>query len=213
MQGLLSTTGIEAKTIASNNGADSAEEDEKPVVDTDTKGTVPLLSSVGPLLICFTEPFFEIRPAQGKGLGLFAARSIPRGTRIIEEPPLLAMPRREGCVLTASDLKNGLRSLNHEQQGKLFELYRNRDALARRLSIEQPELLRDLRRENLVDAAAIFTANCVEMPELRTNRAGVFEHYSRINHACNPTCTTAIMRPWRSSRYTLSNKSTRVKRS
>jgi hypothetical protein len=52
-------------------------------------------------------------------------------------------------------------------------------------------LLVDLIRGNLVDAAAVFVVNCVDLPEVHTNRAGVFEHYSRINHACNPNVHNA----------------------
>jgi hypothetical protein len=186
MQGLLSTSDTEAKTSTSSNGTASAQKDTSV-----TCGTVPLPWFIELLLIILTEPLFELRRAQGKGLGLFAARSIPRETRIIEESPLLAMPRRECQELTATGLSDALRGLNREQQGKFLELHRNRDALVERLSNQQPQLLIDLIRGNLVDAAAVFVANCVEIPEVHTNRAGVFEHYSRINHACNPNVHNA----------------------
>lgn len=173
MQGLLSTSG-------------TASPQRHNIDASKTKGTVPLTSCIEPLLIILTEPLFELLSMQGKGLGLFAARSIARGTRIIEESPLLTMPRRQGQELTATDLSNALRDLDREQQDKFFKLHHNRDALVERLSIQQPQLLIDLTRGHLVDAAAIFVGNCVEMPEVHTKRAGVFEHYSRINHACNP---------------------------
>ena len=38
-----------------------------------------------------TLPLFEIRPTPHAGLGLFATSPIPRGTRILSEPPLLAL--------------------------------------------------------------------------------------------------------------------------
>ena len=38
-----------------------------------------------------TPPLFEIRPTPHAGLGLFATSPIPRGTRILSEPPLLAL--------------------------------------------------------------------------------------------------------------------------
>ena len=154
------------------------------VVDTDTgeiEGTVPISQFTKPPLIIFTEPFFKLQRTQDKGFGLFAARSIPRGTRIIEESPLLAMPHEQGCDLSAINLENALQGLNREQRDKFFELHRNRG-----LSSQESQELTNLNRGGLADAAAIFEANCVEMSEINTTRAGVFEHYSRINHACNP---------------------------
>lgn len=154
------------------------------VVDTDTgeiEGTIPISQFTKPPLIIFTEPIFKLQRTQDKGFGLFAARSIPRGTRIIEESPLLAMPHEQGCDLSAIKLENALQGLSREQRGKFFELHRNRG-----LSNQQPQELTDLNRGGLADAAAIFAVNCVEMQEINTTRAGVFEHYSRINHACNP---------------------------
>jgi hypothetical protein len=84
MQGLLSTSDTEAKTSTSSDGTASAQE-----YTSVTYGTIPLPWFTELLLTSLTEPLFEFHRAQGKGLGLFTARSIPRGTSITEESPLL----------------------------------------------------------------------------------------------------------------------------
>ena len=137
------------------------------------------------LLTTLAEPLFELVNAHGKGLGLFATRSITRGTRIIEEAPLLAVPPRKGLELNMTHFETALRALNHEKYAKVFELHRgHKVALPKVLPSQQPSGA--LSRGNILEAAAIFGTNSVAMGEGGEYGSGVFEHYSRINHACNP---------------------------
>jgi hypothetical protein len=182
MQGLLRLSDTEGKKSTSSSGTESAQEDEKSLMgtkmtETDGNGSVPL--NIEAPLTNLTELLFELVISHGKGLGLFATRSIARGTRIVEEVPLLAVPPRKGSTVNLSHLETALRALNHEQQDKLFELHRDRNnSLAHHLGASHGE--------KVIVALAIFKANSVAMGEDGVYGSGVFEHYSRINHACNP---------------------------
>ena len=137
------------------------------------------------LLTTPTEPLFEIVIAHGKGLGLFATRDISRGTRIIEEAPLLTVPPQKGETVDSTHLVAALQALSHEQYDKVFELHRgHKAALPKDLPSQQPG--RALSREDILNAAAIFETNNVAMGNAGEYGSGIFEHYCRINHACNP---------------------------
>lgn len=123
-------------------------------------------------------------------MGLFATRSIPRGTRIIIETPLLAVPRRTGNELNLAHLETALRALNREQYDKLFDLHRGNDATSTKaetiLSQQALALSGAFRRDEILNAIAIFSVNSVGMGPGGCYGSGIFEHYCRINHACNP---------------------------
>ncbi|CAN8097912.1 unnamed protein product [Discula destructiva] len=64
---------------------------------------------------------YEIRPAGGKGLGVFAKQLIPRGTRIFSERPLLSIAHG-GEGTGAGAILRGLRALNAGQRTALLGL-------------------------------------------------------------------------------------------
>ena len=131
-----------------------------------------------------TEPFFEVMLTNDKGFGTFAARDIPRGTRVIEEVPLLVVSSCDSDDLDLSEFETALRALTPEQHGKFSALYRDHDdPVARRIVNEQAQVLKSSQSAEIIDALAIFLANNVAMGK---GGSGVFEHYSRINHDCNP---------------------------
>jgi len=192
MRGLLSVSDTEVSTSTSSNGTDSVQENEETATDAnvkDTEGNGLSPCSNEPLLTTLTESFFEIIIAHGKGFGLFATKDIPRGTRIIGEKPLLAVPGQKGDDLDLSDLETTLRALDREQYDKIFELHRGNkatSALAKALLSQQSQALSGaFRDEDILDAVAIFTVTSVEMGPGGHYGVGIFEHYSRINHACN----------------------------
>lgn len=95
------------------------------------------------------------------------------------------MPPRKGLELNMTHFETALRALNHEKYAKVFELHRgHKVALPKVLPSQQPSGA--LSRGNILEAAAIFGTNSVAMGEGGEYGSGVFEHYSRINHACNP---------------------------
>ena len=95
------------------------------------------------------------------------------------------MPPRKGAGLDLNRLETALRALNHEQHDKVFELHRgHKVALPNVLPSQQPG--RAWSRGDILEAAAIFGTNSVAMGEGGEYGSGIFEHYSRINHACNP---------------------------
>jgi hypothetical protein len=180
MRGLLSVSGAEVNTSTSSNGTNSTQEDKKPMANTkkpmantdanEADGIIPLFCFVKALLITFPETLFEVVISHGKGSGLFAKRSIPRGTRIIIEAPLLAVPTRN--------------------RDKFFELHRGNEARiaeAQEILSQQSQALRGAsRHDEILDAIAIFLVNRVGMGQDGCDGSGIFEHYCRINHACNP---------------------------
>lgn len=133
---------------------------------------------------------FELRPAAGKGLGLFAASSIKRGTPIIEEAPLMWVPpeAEDDTGRKLSYFVEALKASTPEQRIIFFRLYRKGSAEA------SPEVLQILRQEgegphlisDLLDTVAIFQSNSVTMGETGEYGSGVFASYSRINHSCSP---------------------------
>lgn len=123
-------------------------------------------------------------------MGLFATRDIPRRTLIIEEAPLLAVPRQRGGTLDLTHLVTALRALNYKQYNKLFGLHRGNGATfanAEEILSRQPQVIGGAsRRDEILDTIAIFLVSSVGMGPGSHYGTGIFEHYSRVNHACNP---------------------------
>lgn len=77
---------------------------------------------------------YELVITNGKGYGLFATHSIPRGTRVLEELPLITTPSlpvaRGIPTLNIEKLTQTLGELSPKQHEVLFDLYHNPDAAA-----------------------------------------------------------------------------------
>jgi len=131
-------------------------------------------------------PLFELRPVDGKGSGLFATTDIARGTRIIEEEPLIVVPPAEDPVIRFAHLIEAVESATPDQHRAFFDLYHTPSAMPR------PEVQAILARKSqdatnqILIASAIFNTNSFQMGESAEDGGGVFATYSRMNHSCIP---------------------------
>lgn len=103
----------------------------KPSIDTDftifdTKSTYPgsnsTTSSGDPAPLC------EIRPSPTAGYGLFATTSLPRGTRIFSESPLMVMPPDFDNDI--DELYTAFRTLSMEAQASILSLFAMEDSVS-----------------------------------------------------------------------------------
>lgn len=175
--------------------------DEPPAPDTaapnleDTNGTAYL-----------EPPLYEIRPSPTAGLGLFAARPIPAGTRILSDPPLLSIPTG---YYTASDVSRALAAAPPAARTAFEALHSAHGLDAReweelpdpkavgaaalgalgvpRVKLQHGVDLREARTGRARSPMSVFATNCVEMG----GGVAVFGEVSRINHACAPNAAFA----------------------
>ncbi|KAK3678213.1 hypothetical protein LTR78_002309 [Recurvomyces mirabilis] len=131
---------------------------------------------------------YELRPIEGKGLGLFATSFIPRGTRIICEAPLLHIPENAlhlawgpYCRLLnpqkqAFDALHCFKpeNLNPEHVSRAYLIDANDKALDEE-DIE--ELIQDQAR-----VMGIFACNNFQSGK----GLALYETTSRLNHSCVP---------------------------
>lgn len=147
----------------------------------------------------------EIRTTDAMGKGLFAIKNIPRGTQILAEVPILAIPAGSQVDLD-DDLPAfcaALRDLPKTEWKRLDELYCNTAliTLERRAKIREwykekgitDKVGAPLNGKKLQDVAkaatkrfAIFLTNRAQMGFADKSDTGVFSYYSRINHSCVP---------------------------
>ncbi|GAB7325877.1 hypothetical protein MBLNU13_g09945t1 [Cladosporium sp. NU13] len=147
---------------------------------------------------------FELVITNGKGYGLFATDSIPRGTRILKESPLVTIspsssPKNQGPPsLDIEELTTVLDGLSPEQHEACFELYHDPPAVARARKcilkaqehVKQEMLGQKFpnahKIESTVKLYAIYETNVVRLGDDETSGLGVFTLASRINHSCVP---------------------------
>lgn len=133
---------------------------------------------------------YDICESPGKGLGSFATRDIPRGTRILSERPLLSIDKRHYLVsdleeafakLSQSDQKKfvGLHS-NHGQDPKLYPSETHPSIPAREKGRIQGQHEARIGKEKSL--LSIFQTNCMG----RGEGAGIFYEAARFNHSCMP---------------------------
>ncbi|KAF2140622.1 uncharacterized protein K452DRAFT_299354 [Aplosporella prunicola CBS 121167] len=153
-----------------------------------------------------TPKLFEIRPSQGKGLGIFAVRNLERGTRLLAEAPLI--------IVTAQGVRSpeGFRTailteflkLNAEQQGAFWKLAASPKRLSEakefismlpsvnddhwsteaKASSERPvSPFAPLSRDEQSKIIAIGRTNIFG---LDGTLDGVCNEASRFNHSCTP---------------------------
>lgn len=125
-----------------------------------------------------TDPtqLYDIIPIQGRGLGLVATSSIPLGTHILIEAPLISVPIPELVAGSGYPLQNMLNSLQ---------------AAFMSLTLTQQEeflLLHDHRfpgdaEANTDKLLTIFRSNAYNTG---TSHVGLFPKMARINHSCRP---------------------------
>ncbi|ODN96929.1 hypothetical protein I350_07904 [Cryptococcus amylolentus CBS 6273] len=109
-------------------------------------------------------PLFSIQPIPGKGRGLVANQSIPRGTLLISDLPLLTfMPTTKGGRARAIEL---YKQLPYDKKIAVEAFQEGHGRMS-------------LREVLLVVGLPI---------EQQGGRAGVFENASLLNHSCIPNC-------------------------
>lgn len=66
-----------------------------------------------------TTPLYEVRSSPGKGLGVFAAADIPRGTRIFADPPLFYVIGPKAMI---SEIEAGFQNFSSREQKEYLSL-------------------------------------------------------------------------------------------
>ncbi|CAK3875243.1 TPR domain [Lecanosticta acicola] len=134
----------------------------------------------------------ELRVTSYGGYGLFATRDLPRGTRIIAEPPMIHQP--PGDKMDAVWMQ--LEALTPEQLNRYTELssgngtvgIHQRQMIKTRLANERRSsgAALEAMTNDMVKLHEIYFNNCVSMGCNERFGAGLFPLYSRINHSCLP---------------------------
>lgn len=141
------------------------------------------------------------------GHGLFAAKDIPQGTRMVSESPILELPTSVEDDLEAA-FCDAWHGLPVENRRKLDQLSWNpslltqatRDNMRRwyketKIAVSTGETLRGKRLKDALKAMtkryAIFLTNRVEMGHGAAYGSGLFPFYSRGNHSCIPNSHNA----------------------
>ncbi|TEA22535.1 SET domain-containing protein 5 [Colletotrichum sidae] len=108
---------------------------------------------------------YRIRCTPGKGMGMFATRRIPRGTRILSESPVFKLPRFSASLAAIkARINQSVRRLNEAQRESFYALHNAHG------NSESPAL--GITMTN----ALPFGADATE--------GGIFLEASRINHSC-----------------------------
>ncbi|WPH02476.1 Hypothetical protein R9X50_00534000 [Acrodontium crateriforme] len=135
--------------------------------------------------------YVRIMPTDGKGLGLFATQHITKGTRIIEEQPLVMLPPNEAhsrflweqfSKMSEAQLKeycslSFCENIVTSEQKRMIYIRLSRTHRGRELECAMAEEIK---------MQSIFHTNCVAMGTNSQFGIGVFPFYSRINHSCTP---------------------------
>ncbi|KAJ1330836.1 [histone H3]-lysine4/36 N-trimethyltransferase SMYD [Microdochium nivale] len=131
----------------------------------------------------------EVRRAGAKGLGVFAARPIPRGSRLLAEPPLLATTTAQPDVFVAALL------LDSDKLSTLLQLSTNDSPRAQQNTLALslwPTLRSILARPRTPSSLSqnrrvlnVFYNNNFALGDAAGTRA-LFPTVARLNHACVP---------------------------
>ena len=128
---------------------------------------------------------YEVKSAASKGLGVFAIRSIARGTRILAERPLF------NCRNNFSDVLVAFCKSSVEDQGKFLALsgHMTEDWRARQEkqlcgSPESDPEAAELPVKQQVSILDKFYTNCYNINT--DNHCAIFDDACRINHSCLP---------------------------
>ncbi|KAH8722595.1 hypothetical protein GQ44DRAFT_828902 [Phaeosphaeriaceae sp. PMI808] len=134
--------------------------------------------------------YYAVIPIDGKGYGCVALKFIKRGTRILADQPLLAIPTWH---YLQSDIQQAFDQLSEDEKKLYFSLHsshgQNPKLWPSRIheSVGTREKQRISEQHNArvsKDASliSIFQTNCMDMGK----GAGVFPNAARFNHSCNP---------------------------
>jgi hypothetical protein len=152
---------------------------------------------------------YEIRPTLAKGLGVFALREIPSGTRLTCEKPILTALREPG-VIDPVTIYEAFETLTPVQQNTYLQLYPAPKQTEYALQCMDDDLPLELR-EHVAKVTSIFESNAFRMgSEGRQNdqdtcMAGVFPVAARFNHSCTPN----VAQTWNAATNSLTMHSIR----
>lgn len=137
----------------------------------------------------------QVRPAGEMGQGLFAVVDIPQGTRIIAESPFILLDQSSvpfamfcGIVQDLGDdvakldrLTFNERLLDDDEPHNLLDQIRQEGAEVDEDDLEDPDVYA------MVERYAKFYTNSAEIKSNgKYMGAGLFLHFSRMNHSCLP---------------------------
>lgn len=123
-----------------------------------------------------------------KGLAMFAAQDIPRGTRILTTEPLLWTDAQNDMLQVYTQFCE----LPLEVQFQVFSLHASTHIIREwqdRLSLTPLAHMTNL--SHMVHIIAIFETNCIQLGDSETGGNGLFFLPSRINHSCTPNAQHA----------------------
>ncbi|TVY47566.1 SET domain-containing protein [Lachnellula occidentalis] len=119
-------------------------------------------------------PVYDVRPAPGKGLGVFAKHHLKRGTPILIEEPAFSVPlptemfAGQGFKIEhmIASIEAGFESLSPDQKEDYLNLHKFHAS-----------------EGNSNPLMTIFTTNAYTMDD---EHVGIFPKIARINHSCKP---------------------------
>ncbi|KAK5742265.1 hypothetical protein LTR17_003506 [Elasticomyces elasticus] len=126
---------------------------------------------------------FEIRAVGNRGVGVFATRTIPAGTLIVKEKPIVTFPKNSFRI-TGKEVEAAYANLSASSKSRF-------DAL--RTIIDMPNRSHD----KVFSTPEIDLTNPRVLNRLRVNSnacsdvggCGVYDTICRFNHACKPNAT------------------------
>ncbi|EEB08475.1 histone lysine methyltransferase Set5 [Schizosaccharomyces japonicus yFS275] len=101
---------------------------------------------------------FYVSPVEGKGMGMIAAKNIPKGTRLFVEQPLFKAPN------DATIIENSVKEKTQEEQAAFHDLF-------------------NAHVESMGPYLGPFYSNALTVND---NQGGLFLLGSRMNHDCSP---------------------------
>ncbi|TDZ47208.1 N-lysine methyltransferase SMYD2 [Colletotrichum trifolii] len=117
---------------------------------------------------------WEVRPSPGKGLGVFALRTIPKHTVIIDESPLFTID--PGTIVSGHGFAfDAIASAVDASFARL-------NATAKAAYLSCPEH-REMEDAGFSREALIFRTNGYTMAD---GRIGIFPRIAKVNHSCRP---------------------------
>ena len=132
--------------------------------------------------IVASDTFYNVRHSPGKGLGLFATRRIPKGTRILAEEALVLFPEMSfECIVPE------VAALNPTQRATFRSLHSQEDPiLAEMLQLVESQTPPDMKSGLSIDEQVAAHTIVMSNSHAAGGKSGIFPTASRINHSCVP---------------------------
>lgn len=138
---------------------------------------------------------YEIKPAPGKGLGVFARYDVSREMRVMAEEPLITLSSNPEANVKPVSLFDQFKALPIEKQEQCLKLhYRQKHFYSgMEMMTDFPySLMSKSEKSEFAKVFAILPDNVWDMSD---GKSCIFLDAARINHSCRPT----VERGWNSS--------------